>query len=217
MSKKKPAKKKKRRRCAAAASVPAGGASPTISSDSGPPPLFPAPEIILSAKHARFVAEYLIDGNAAAAARRIGSSAKRADQAGYEYLSKPEIAAAVKAGQAQQLETAGITKERLLQELGAVALVNGRDYWNADGTVKAPWTLTEAQGAALAGFEVLIKNAKAGDGITDTVHKFKLWDKVRALELYMKHYGMLVEKVELKTVNADARVARLVAARKRTS
>jgi hypothetical protein len=36
--------------------------------------------------------------------------------------------------------------------------------------------LTAEQGAALAGFEVLIKNAKAGDGQIDEIHKIKLWD-----------------------------------------
>jgi hypothetical protein len=96
-------------------------------------------------------------------------------------------------------------------------LVNARDYWNPDGSAKHPTDLTAAQGACLAGFEVLIKNAKAGDGVTDTIHKFKLWDKVRAIELYMKHRGMLIEKLEVKDTTADARVARLVAARKRVT
>jgi phage terminase small subunit len=172
----------------------------------------------LSPKDARFVAEYLIDGNAAAAARRIGSTAKRAEQAGYEYLTKPDIAAAVQAGQAAQLQTAGVTKERLLEELGRLALVNVREYFDpVTKDAKLPSDLTDAQGACLAGFEVLIKNAKAGDGVTDTIHKFKLWDKVKAIELYMKHYGMLIEKLEVKDTTADARVARLVAARKRVA
>ena len=170
----------------------------------------------LTAKQTRFVAEYLIDLNAAAAARRAGYSPKAADQQGYENLRNPQIAAAVQAGQAAQLATAGVSKARLLQELGRIALVNLADYFDpATRDAKHPSDLTADQGACLAGFEVLIKNAKAGDGVTDTIHKFKLWDKVRALELYMKHYGMLIEKIEVKDSTADARVARLVAARSR--
>jgi len=196
-------------------------AAPATRTPEPPETIAPVPDTIspstLSAKDQRFVAEYLIDGNAAAAARRIGSTAKRADQQGYEYLSKPEIAAAVQAGQAAQLLKAGVTKERLLQELGRLALVNARDYWTPDGDAKHPNDLTDDQGACLAGFEVLIKNAAAGDGITDTIHKFKLWDKVRAIELYMRHYGMLVDKVEVKDVTAEARVARLAAARERVA
>jgi phage terminase small subunit len=180
-----------------------------------PPETSPPPADTLTAKDRRFVAEYLIDYNAAAAARRIGSTAKRADQQGHEYLRKPEIAAAITAGQAHDLAVAGLTKERLLQELGRLALVNIRDYFNADGSAKHPHELTEAQGACVAGFEVLIKNAAAGDGVTDTVWKFKLWDKGKSIENYMRHLGMFVEKVEITDVTADARVARLNAARAR--
>jgi len=49
--------------------------------------------------------------------------------------------------------------------------------------------------------------------VTDTVHKFKLWDKVHALEILAKHFKLLVERVEV--TDAGDRVARLVAARKR--
>jgi len=196
--------------CAAAGNVPDAGVSVTTSTATDTPPSSP-----LSPKDAWFVAEYLIDLNAAAAARRIGSTAKASAQAGYEYLSKPEVARAVAEGHRAQLLAAGLSKARLLEELGALVLVNARDYWTADGDAKHPNDLTEAQGACLAGFEVLIKNAQAGDGITDTIHKFKLWDKVRAIELYMRYHQMLVEKIEVKDVTADARVARLAAARKR--
>jgi phage terminase small subunit len=170
----------------------------------------------LSPKDRRFVAEYLIDFNAARAARAIGSTAARSDQAGYEYLSKPEIAEAIAAGQRQQLARAGLTKERLLEELGYLVLVNIRDYFDPiTGHAKHPQDLTLEQGAAIAGFEVLKRNLFPDDGPTDTIHKFKLWDKLKAIELYMKHRGMLVDKVEIKDTNADARVARLIAARKR--
>jgi phage terminase small subunit len=171
----------------------------------------------LSAKRARFVAEYLIDGNATRAAKACGYAAKSANREGVRLLSNAVIRAAIAKGQATQLSAAGVSKERLLQELGRIALVQAPDFFDpVTGDAKAPAALTPDQGACLAGFEVLIKNAKAGDGVTDTIHKFKLWDKVRALELYMKHYGMLVEKIELKDVHADARVARLIAARKRS-
>lgn len=172
----------------------------------------------LSPKDRRFVAEYLIDFNAARAARAIGSTATRSDQAGYEYLSKPEIAEAIAAGQQQQLARAGLTKERLLEELGYLVLVNIRDYFDpVTGGAKHPNDLTEAQGAALVGFEVLKRNLFPDDGHTDTIHKFKLADKLKAIELYMKHRGMLIEKVEVKDTTAEARVARLVAARTRVA
>jgi len=119
------------------------------------------------------------------------------------------------AGKAKQLDRAELTAARVLQELGRVAFVNGRDYWTADGDAKHPKELTVDEGACLAGFEVLIKNAEAGDGVTDTVHKFKLWDKVHALEILAKHFRLLVERVEI--VDPDGRVKRLQAARTRAA
>jgi phage terminase small subunit len=203
-------KTKRKPRCAVAANARAAGASPTTSPDTGSPPSS------LSRKHARFVAEYLIDLNASAAYRRAGFAAKDSNVSGPRLLANAGIAAAVMAGQSAQLATAGVSKARLLQELGRIALSQAPAFFDpATKDAKHPCDLTADEGACLAGFEVLIKNAAAGDGVTDTIHKFKLWDKVRALELYMKHYGMLVDKIEIKDGLAEARVARLVAARKR--
>jgi hypothetical protein len=41
------------------------------------------------------------------------------------------------------------------------------------------------------------KNATAGDGVIDTIHKFKVWDKPKALSDLAKHFGLLVDKVEI--------------------
>jgi hypothetical protein len=52
------------------------------------------------------------------------------------------------------------------------------------------------EAALIAGFEVVIKNAAAGDGHTDTIHKVKLKDQARYVEMAMKHFGLLTDKVE---------------------
>jgi phage terminase small subunit len=170
----------------------------------------------LSAKHARFVSEYLIDLNATAAYRRAGFAPKDADVSGHKLLARPEVQVAIAVGKARQMASADLSAARVLEELRRLAFSNVRDYFDpTSGDAKHPHELTAEEGSALAGWEVLIKNAKAGDGVTDTIHKFKLWDKVHSLEILAKHFALLVEKIELKTVTADARVARLVAARKR--
>jgi hypothetical protein len=78
-----------------------------------------------------------------------------------------------------------------------MADVDARSFWDAEGRLKKPSELTAEQGAALAGFEVLIKNAKAGDGQSDEIHKIKLWDKTRALEALAKHFGLVRERLEV--------------------
>ena len=152
-----------------------------------------APENTLTAKQARFVAEYLVDLNATQAAIRAGYSRKTAEQQAYQLLQKTSVATAITAGKARQLDTAELSAARVLEELRRLALVDARSFWDAEGRLKKPSELTADQGAALGGFEVLIKNAKAGDGQTDEIHKIKLWDKTRALELLAKHFKLLTE------------------------
>jgi phage terminase small subunit len=169
---------------------------------------------VLTPKQTRFVAEYLIDLDSAAAARRAGYSKKTAQQLGYQLLQHPSVRRAVMEGKAKQLDRAAITAADVLRELGRVAFANMRDYFDEHGDAKHPGQLTVEQGAGLAGWEVLIKNAKAGDGVTDTIHKVKLGEKVRALEALGKHHRLFVERIEI--VDPDGRVKRLQAARKRT-
>ena len=151
----------------------------------------------LTAKQTRFVAEYLVDLNATQAAIRAGYSRKSAEQQAYENLRKPEIAQAITAGKAQQLETAELSAARVLEELRRLALIDARSFWDAEGRLKKPSEWTAEQGAALAGFEVLIKNAKAGDGQIDEIHKIKLWDKTRALEALAKHFDLVKDRIEV--------------------
>ncbi len=55
----------------------------------------------MSPKQERFVEEYLVDHNATQAAKRAGYSEKTAYSIGSENLKKPEIAAAIAAGEAR--------------------------------------------------------------------------------------------------------------------
>ena len=68
----------------------------------------------LTAKQQRFVAEYLIDLNATQAAIRAGYSEKTAYSIGQENLTKPEIAAAVAAAQAERSERTEVTQDYVL-------------------------------------------------------------------------------------------------------
>lgn len=162
---------------------------------------------MLTPRQQRFVAEYLIDLNATQAAIRAGYSAKTANQQGSRLLAHVGIAAAVRDGKAQQLSEAQTQLEaelgethvdavRVLLELGRLATIDLRSFYDEHNNLKPTKDWTAAQGAAVAGFEVIKKNATAGDGHTDTIHKFRTWDKPKALDLLAKHFGLLIEKVE---------------------
>lgn len=100
-------------------------------------------------------------------------------------------------GKAKQLQSADLSAQRVLEELGRLALVDARDFYDERGNVKPLSELTASQGAALQSIEVIVKNAKAGDGVTDEIHKIKLWDKPKALDILAKHFGLLKETIDV--------------------
>lgn len=151
----------------------------------------------LTPKQQRFVSEYLVDLNATQAAIRAGYSSKRADQAGYQLLRNSGVAAAVSAGKAKQLGTAELSAARVLEEMRRIAFVDMRSFFDEGGNLKPIHELTEEQGSALAALEVIIKNAQAGDGHTDMIHKFKVWDKSKTLELLGKHFNLFKDDAHM--------------------
>jgi phage terminase small subunit len=154
----------------------------------------------LTAKQARFVEEYLIDLNATQAAIRSGYSAKTARSVGAENLTKPDISSAISERRVALSEKVEITQERVLEELAKVGFANMQDYMRAspDGDPYLDFSaLTRDQAAALA--EVTVEDFKDGRGedARDVRRiKFKLADKLSALEKIGKHLGMFPNKVE---------------------
>lgn len=167
----------------------------------------------MNPKHQRFVAEFLKDLNATQAAIRCGYSEKTAKQQGARLLTNADIAAAVSKGQEKQLVKAEITAERVLEELARIAFVSAEELYNADGSVKLIDKMSVAARAAITQLSILKKNVTAGDGQMDTVLNVRLADKLKALELLAKRFGLVKEQVEV--TGLDDLVERLTRARKR--
>lgn len=148
-------------------------------------------------KQRRFVAEYLIDLNATQAAIRAGYSLKTAGSQGFDLLKKPEIASAVAAGKGKQLNSSELSAARVLEEMRRLSFSDARKLFDANGNLKPLHTLTDDEAAAIASVEIVKKNLAAGDGQTDTVHKLKVWDKTRSLEMLAKHFGLLVDRLDV--------------------
>jgi len=169
--------------------------------------------VALTAKQQRFVAEYLKDLNATQAAIRAGYTIRTADVQGPRLLGNAGVAAAISEGKARQLEAADLSATRVLEEMRRVALSNVQDIFDEKGNLKPIHEMTREQAACIAGFEVIKKNAEAGDGHIDVIHKVKVWDKPRVLEMLGKHFALLIERVEVKTT--DDVIQKLASARKR--
>lgn len=146
----------------------------------------------LTAKQKQFVREYLIDLNATQAAIRAGYSVKTAEAIGYENLRKPQIAKAIEKAMGKRVERTEITADRVLQELAKIGFSDMRTFtkWSNRGVVLIDSdTLTPDQAACVA--EVSQTITESGGSI-----KFKLHDKVAALEKIGRHLGLFKDKIE---------------------
>lgn len=162
-----------------------------------------------------FIAEYLVDFNGTRAATVAGYAAKSAHVTASKLLRTPKVREAIEAKRAKQIETADLSAARVLEELRRLAFSDVRSLFDDKGNLRPLHTLTAEQAACIGGVEVVIKNAKAGDNQTDTVHKIKIWDKPRSVEMLAKHFALLTEVVR---VDEDAsRIEKLMAGRKRVA
>lgn len=143
----------------------------------------------LTAKQARFVEEYLIDLNAAAAAIRAGYSAKMAKSIGHQNLQRPAIAEAIATAQAARAKRTEVDADWVLRRLAEEATADLADILSEDGAVKPvkDWPLTWRQGL-VAGFEVAEMTVE-GKKVGQTV-KVKLSDRIKRLELIGKHVSV---------------------------
>jgi phage terminase small subunit len=146
----------------------------------------------LTHKQSRFVAEYLIDGNATRAATVAGYSAKTAQEQGSRLLSNVIVAEAIEAGRtalnAKAELTAGMVRNRLRQMIQH----DIRKLYDANGNLKPVHELDDDTAASVCSIEVQVERSRDGDKdktLTQT-HKVKTVDVARAVELGMRFFGL---------------------------
>lgn len=155
----------------------------------------------LTAKQRLFIAEYLVDRNAAGAARRAGYSERTARKIGQENLTKPDIRAAIEQETAERLDQLGVRADAVLSELARMGFSNMRDYMNvtADGDAYLDLSeLTREQAAAIQEVTVDDYTEGRGEDAREVKRlKVKLADKKGPLELLGKHLKLFTEKHEM--------------------
>ena len=151
----------------------------------------------LTARQRRFIAEYMVDLNAAAAARRSGYSEKTARTIGQENLTKPDIVAGIVDARRRLIERCEVTVEWIVKELMKIADANLLDYVqiHPDGSMTPDATrILRDLGGAVADYwveEVVIVSAE--NGRSRTVKRrfhIKMGNKLAALQALGKHLGM---------------------------
>lgn len=134
----------------------------------------------------RFVDEFFVDRNRAAAYRRAGGSPNGARQNAHILWQQPEIQVAIQKRTEELREEVGVRQERIIEELAALAFSDLRNVleWGPDGiTLRSSEKLDEAAAAAVS--EV----RQTAHGIT-----VKLHSKSDALQKLGQHLGMFTDR-----------------------
>lgn len=156
----------------------------------------------LTPKQARFVEEYLVDLNATQAYLRAGyaenSSISAVTNNAIALLRTHRVVDAIAQRKNELAQRLGITQEHVLREYARIAFSDMRNYadWGPTGmTLKDAKTLTNDHAAAVA--EVTETKSRAGTSL-----KFKLHDKVRALDKLAEYTGLVKSGLNLE-IDAD--------------
>jgi len=138
----------------------------------------------LTNKQKRFCEEYLVDLNATQAAARAGY---KDPNKGRQLMLDPAVSENISKLRKEQSERTGISADRVLEELAAIAFSDRTKYSQVTEKKDIEFTptdkLSEPEKKAIASI-VYGKN-----GI-----EIKSYDKLRALELLGKHIGMFETK-----------------------
>lgn len=156
----------------------------------------------LTPKQKRFVAEYLLDLNATAAAKRAGYSEKTACEQAARLLANVKVQTAVQEAEQARQERTEITQDMVLHEMSKLAFFDIRKMFDKNGKPLDISALDADTAAALVGLDVQDVTDNDGNYI-GFVKKYKMADKIRALELLGKHLGAWEPRDKQQTAVED--------------
>ena len=176
----------------------------------------------LTLREQRFVEEYLISPNVGPAMIRAGYSPNSARQHGHQVMKRPDIIAAIAAGQAKLSAKTGITAERVLNELAKIAFADIRKVFTPSGNLLPPADMDDDTAAIIASIDVVTRSRQGGasEGLEDQpnggalkrrasqvehIHKIKLADKLGALTQIGRHLGMFTDRIDAN-IKGDVQV-----------
>jgi phage terminase small subunit len=143
----------------------------------------------MTRRQQRFAEEYILDLNATKAAIRAGFSAATANRAGSRLLSNVEIQAEIARLQEERSRRIGLQADQVLEELAIIAFSDVNHYSvGDDGKIIVDSNATFGATRAIKSKKYHVRVARNGTTLVEA--GFQLWDKLKALELCMKHLGM---------------------------
>ena len=154
----------------------------------------------LTAKKQRFADEYLIDLNATQAAIRAGYSPRTANEQGSRLLTDVSVRAYIDERMAEHSRRTGVNQERIIRELARIAFLDPTRLVNMNNATVLS-DASEDDTAAIASVKV-----KETSGDVDSIEReVRFADKIKALELLGKRFGMWIDKQQVN-VQGDVQI-----------
>jgi phage terminase small subunit len=167
----------------------------------------------LTAKQARFVAEYMRDLNATQAAIRAGYSPKVANRIASRLLTNVVIASGIAKAQGEQHRRLELTADDVREQNAFIARFDPADMFDEHGALLPVAKMPRHVRCALRSVKVRRSAHPEGDG-ADTTLEAQFWDKGSAIEREYKHFGLLIDRVHVSG-ELELVASRLQGARKR--
>lgn len=153
----------------------------------------------LTARERAFALYYLETHKIGESAVRANYSPKHANAIGNRLIKKSQVAEFIKEQQEETLRQSGIDRTKALLELTKLAYYDLRKLYREDGSLKDPGEWDDDTAAAVSSLEVFEEFKQEGKTKRQTgwTKKVRASDKNRALEMLLKHLGLLVDKKEI--------------------
>lgn len=174
----------------------------------------PSPREMPHQRREVFAAEYARTGDRVAAAEAAGYNAT-ADAAN-AHLQHPAVRQKVAELNKAKMEAAGITAQRVMQELGRIAFLDIRKLFDAEGNLKPVHQLDDDTAAAVASVDMETHWVGRGENaVPVSVKKVRTVDKMASLNLLAKHFKLVGDEGDGVNALASALADRLRSARRR--
>lgn len=142
----------------------------------------------LTAKQRRFCEEYVIDLNGTQAATRAGFSEKTANEQAVRILANVSVKKYIAKLQGKLRKQTNLSAQDVIEELQKVGFSNIQDFIEEENTIKDISKIKRPKAAAVSAIETSESTSKDGTVTVNT--KFKLYNKVDALEKIGRHLGI---------------------------
>ena len=145
----------------------------------------------LTDKQRMFIAEYLVDMNGKRAAIAAGYSARSAKVRAAKLLKHPLVSKAIGNCQRKDLESLGLDRERIVQELACVALRDPIDLCDENGLIRVDDLRQLPERIRRCIDSIKCRQRTDANGNVTQEIELRLSPKTPAIELALKHFGLL--------------------------